>query len=165
MNRLTKVAAGLGGLAIYFFFLSAVHAQVEGNDTTGGNDGMQDARLARELDVSIARVWSGGFWEEGTRRGYFRLVVTGRGYEHVANQLFIQWIEQGDRETGPRLVAQRPLTRVNDPAVFVFDLPRCTLRPQCTSLELDVRHTYTYEEQKLLIRLLGLGAYEVSRLE
>lgn len=48
---------------------------------------------AQNLSSNIHMVMSGGYWSLGPDEGFFRVVVTGGGAEHVSHRLFIQWVK------------------------------------------------------------------------
>ncbi|VAX14143.1 hypothetical protein MNBD_GAMMA24-690, partial [hydrothermal vent metagenome] len=113
------------------------------------------------LDLSIAQVRSAGFWQQGVAQGYFRFVVTSRGFEHLSNQLYIEWIEIDDAPGQARIVARVPVTALNEPGVLVFTAPVCTNGPACTTLEVKTLHTYTQQPSFVRIRLKGVGIYDI----
>ena len=62
----------------------------------------QDAELndVRATVPGIHTVQSGGFWDTRQQEGFYRVVVTSGGFEHVIARLFVQWIttDQDTRE-------------------------------------------------------------------
>jgi len=113
------------------------------------------------LDLSIAQVWSGGYWKQDETGGYLRFVVTRQGFEHLSNQLYIEWVEFGDAPGKERIVATRPVSELNDPPVLVFKAPVCTDAPVCKTIELETVHTYTQQSGLVRIRLKGVGIYDI----
>jgi hypothetical protein len=64
------------------------------------------------IDPTISFVETGGAWDSGTRRGYYRAVVQTRcSPEHCRDRLFVQWVMER-----PRLgvVATRFIREVGD---------------------------------------------------
>ena len=53
----------------------------------------------------VAFVQSGGTWEAGTRYGYYRLVVTTVGFEHLRSTVRLEWFEYIPDSGSVRLVA------------------------------------------------------------
>ncbi|MBM3529757.1 MAG: hypothetical protein FJX62_16865 [Alphaproteobacteria bacterium] len=55
---------------------------------------------AQGTPASVHSVQSGGHWERGNDEGFYRVLVTSGGFEHVIARLFIQWIvlDQDKRE-------------------------------------------------------------------
>jgi len=124
-------------------------------------EGRQAGMAYPPLDLSISQVWSGGFWKEGTAEGYFRFVVTSKGFEHLSNQLYIEWIEFGDAPGAARIVAREPVSALNNPSVLVFKAPSCIDTPACKTIELETIHTYTQQPALVRIRLKGVGIYDI----
>jgi len=54
----------------------------------------QDASFeaAKRVPVSIHTAMAGGFWTHSKNEGFFRVIVTAGGVEHVAHRLYIQWL-------------------------------------------------------------------------
>lgn len=59
------------------------------------------------LPAHIATVLTGGEWESGGERGFYRIVVTAAGIEHVSNRIYIQRIALAFADNGYRLVTTR----------------------------------------------------------
>jgi hypothetical protein len=47
---------------------------------------------AEQTPPGIHLVSAGGYWESVEDEGFYRVVVTASGVEHVVHQLFIQWL-------------------------------------------------------------------------
>ncbi len=147
------------GLVLALAFGAVVRGQAQ--DVPHQDALRQDGAPYPPLGLSIAQVWSGGFWKEDGAEGYLRFVVTVRGFEHLSNQLYIEWIEFGDAPGEARIVAVRPVSALNDPAVLVFGIPVCTNMPACKTIELETTHTYTQQSGLVRIRLKGVGVYDI----
>ncbi len=70
------------------------------------------AQFASELSTltpQIESVASGGHWKRDAAEGMFRLIVRIVGYEHIRNQVFLQWIRESDDPEHPNVV-ERTIT-------------------------------------------------------
>ena len=52
----------------------------------------QEAARIENLPVDIGTVETGGEWQNGDKTGFYRIVVTGDGIEHLVNRLYVQWL-------------------------------------------------------------------------
>ncbi|MCP5082218.1 MAG: hypothetical protein GY948_11030 [Alphaproteobacteria bacterium] len=53
--------------------------------------------ILKKLPAQVSQVESGGFWSKGDDEGFFRVVVTSGGIEHVENKLFVQMMKLDKR--------------------------------------------------------------------
>lgn len=60
--------------------------------------------LAEQIPPNVHSVQAGGFWNEGSKEGFFRVVVIAGGVEHVSHRLFIQWLKTDARSQTYELV-------------------------------------------------------------
>jgi hypothetical protein len=60
----------------------------------------QDALLndVRSLPPHVHSVLSGGYWKHDNQEGFYRIVVLAVGWEHVTQQLYVQWVST-DQDT------------------------------------------------------------------
>jgi hypothetical protein len=70
------------GVALAVLQLAAV-------DVRAQDYGLGDAKAT---PASIHAVQSGGHWEQHGNEGFYRVVVTSGGVEHVVSRLYVQWI-------------------------------------------------------------------------
>jgi hypothetical protein len=47
---------------------------------------------ARATPPAVHQVLSGGYWSDGKVDGFYRIVVTAGGFDHISYRLFIQWM-------------------------------------------------------------------------
>jgi len=156
------VAKGIAVLAMVVALLPASGAVAQ-DQGTQDQDSNGDRRVYYSpLAPSIAQVRSAGFWQQGTKRGYFRFVVTSRGFEHVANQLFIEWIKEGHFPAATRVLTRVAVSEINNSSTLVFGAPVCVTLPQCDIIELETTNTYSGQTAVVRIRLNGIGDYEIA---
>lgn len=60
--------------------------------------------LAERVPTGIHSVISGGFWTRGKDEGFFRVIVTAGGIEHIVHRLFIQWLQTNAKPQGYTLI-------------------------------------------------------------
>lgn len=79
-----------------------------------------------KLRTDLEAVASGGHWQRDGQEGTFRLVIRLVGFEHLRNQVYLQWIRQSDDPDQPSVI-ERTVTvgeisgwRVSGPR-FVLD--------------------------------------------
>jgi len=95
----------------------------------------RDLTEVEVLPVQIATVMTGGEWENGDAHGFYRIVITGSGIEHITNRIYIQWLALDFAQNGYRLVRTRSIDEINRLTVeasvetdfYGSDLPRITI--------------------------------------
>lgn len=112
-----------------------------------------------KIDPEIVSVRSGGAWVDTKSEGFYRFIVTRRGFDHVSNQLFVQWIVPGMGPEISRIGASVGIDEINEGGWYVFDLPSCAVPSVCSNIELEVTHTYSGEEKTITLRFPSVGQY------
>jgi len=99
-------------------------------------------------------------WQEGGRRGLYRLVITDAG-EAMAGEhhlMYIQWVcrcEEG-------VVSVIPISELNREGPFIYTPPDMSQRGQTTYVELVARNTRTDEHSLVRIFLPQIGRYRIE---
>ncbi len=114
-------------------------------------------------DLAITQVWSGGFWQVAEVDGYIRFVVTSSGFEHVSNQLYIEWISNGAAPGEATLETRVSVTELNDADFWAFSAPTCLIEPQCQTFRIEATHTYSLQSGEFELRLTGIGTYQIEQ--
>lgn len=65
------------------------------------------------LPAHIATVVTGGEWQAGEEQGFYRIVVTAGGIDHVSNRIYVQRLALDFAENGYRLVETRGVEEIN----------------------------------------------------
>jgi hypothetical protein len=65
------------------------------------------------LPAHIATVVTGGEWQVGEEHGFYRIVVTASGIEHVSNRIYLQRLALDFTQNGYRLVETRGVEELN----------------------------------------------------
>ena len=120
---------------------------------------LTDKELAT-LNTDIRHVWSGGSWKDIGQEGFYRILVTGGGYEHYKTKLYIQWVTNGFDDTLPKVIATTGIKQLNDDSLYAFGIPICIGGWECNSIELDATHTYNQNNHKFKVVLTGIGSYK-----
>jgi hypothetical protein len=108
MRYICQSAVGI--VATCLLLLSAVPSYAQ-NET---------AEAAKRVPAGINSVVSGGFWTQGTDEGFFRVIVTAGGVEHVAHKLYIQWLKTDAKTQGYALVRTTGVKELNGTNGAVF---------------------------------------------
>lgn len=112
-----------------------------------------------KIDADIVAVGTAGGWVDNEEQGFYRFIVTSKGFEHISNQLFIQWVVPG---AGPRFSTIRAgvgIEEFNKGGWYVFGIPTCIDPSSCTGFELEVTHTYSGERKNIKLNFPAVGQY------
>ena len=114
------------------------------------------------LDPAIAHVVTGGHWTQGGARGLYRIIVRTGGFEHVASELFIQWLDDPTQSDDP--VKVRMTQPVDSIPARIWSLGRPTLNcSRACQVEIDGTNAYTNERAVWRITLGAPGQYQIRR--
>ena len=72
------------------------------------------ADLAAGLALQIVQVVSGGNWDDGGKKGYYRAVLIAPADANSGAQIFLQWVQAGKDQPVPTIAAMVPVKEVND---------------------------------------------------
>ena len=68
---------------------------------------------AHSVPPNIHTVQTGGYWAVGEDEGFFRVVITAGGVEHVSHRLYIQWLRNNATIQSYELVRTVNVTELN----------------------------------------------------
>mgnify|MGYP006879674270 CR=1 FL=1 len=106
-------------------------------------------------------MWSGGAWEDGKQKGFYRFLVAGGGYEHYKSKLYVQWVLHGSDMVDPKVISTVEISQLNENPLYAFNLPECVGGWECNTIEIAATHTYELTKHKFKISFAGIGKYEV----
>jgi hypothetical protein len=69
--------------------------------------------LAAALAPQVLQVGSGGTWEDGGKKGYYRAVVIAPPDANVGSQVFIQWMSAAEPAHPSAVVTAVPVKEIN----------------------------------------------------
>jgi hypothetical protein len=101
-----------------------------------------------------------GTWEDGDRYGALRFVVTTRGFDHLSNGLYVQWLDYDETTT---VRAEIAVAELNDGFWYLFGPPTCDT-PACDVISVATTHKHSMQERAARITLSEIGAYEFAWL-
>jgi hypothetical protein len=78
------------------------------------------------VSASVHSVISGGYWQSGAQSGSYRVVLVNSGFEHVATQVFIEWVRE-------------PNSQAQDPVVVSSVEPKLPFGQGMASLDATLR--------------------------
>ena len=94
------------------------------------------------LDARIATVRTGGYWEAGGQRGYYRAVELQDGWEEIRRRVLIQWLavpaERGEATVVATVALQGPpeIWALSDPELALHETKwRVTVRTAAAPFE------------------------------
>ena len=92
---------GLNGLLCAAVLASAM---IAGPASTGlADSGKIVPADINQIPASIVQLISGGYWSRDKQEGFFRVIVSSAGTEHVGHSLYLQWV-QVDPESGNAVI-------------------------------------------------------------
>jgi hypothetical protein len=104
---------------------------------------------------------SGGYWEIGSQRGQYRLLVFSEGFEHVISTVFLQWLREPqsseDAADTTAVVATAPVLEINDRATWSVGPPILIPAKNGTTAVLQMTNSHMPDEPGRSC-LLVLGA-------
>lgn len=117
---------------------------------------------ANHVPADVETIVSGGFWREGQRDGRFRLVVKIEGWEHLANRVFLEWIEEvGDLRTA-KVVKALPVKELNS-GHWRVDTPRFEFRDHQWMVICNAQPTYGEDAFSVTIKPKEEFRYEFKK--
>jgi hypothetical protein len=115
---------------------------------------------AKAVPVSVKSVQAGGHWEAGDKEGFYRVVVTSGGFEHVISRLYIQWIAVDQDARAYTLARNVDVKELNGGGSSVI-LPQPKFADKgAWTIAVTVR-TRTGAEEKRVITVQPSGAYRI----
>ena len=82
----------------------------------------EPGRDVSTLPVSIENLKSGGFWSHDGEEGFYRVVITASGVEHVREQLFLQWMKVKSDSQTYEMVKSIGIKELNSQAAGVLEI-------------------------------------------
>jgi hypothetical protein len=114
------------------------------------------------VEPGIEFVITGGRWTQGKIDGQYRLIVRTAGFEHVASELFIEWlVEPNATERSGRVVKQLLVTAIR-PRMWALERPELNCKPSSCTATIAGTNTYTMEQGAWTITLGPPGEISVS---
>jgi hypothetical protein len=116
-----------------------------------------------EIPATVTRVVSGSYWEAGSTRGTYRIVVACAGWEHVGCSVQVQWIGEMAKTSSLEIVKSLPLE--GEPDGWSIGAPRLNFQRALrkTVLKLSATNPHTLKEASFEFELGVPG--EWRRLE
>ncbi|AJQ96540.1 hypothetical protein [Gynuella sunshinyii] len=109
-----------------------------------------------EMPTEVVSVQTEGQWQQGTRQGYFRLIITAHQSRYLTHQLWIQWI--CDCEEGR--VSMVNVTEISHEGPFrIVGLPEFGSRGKVVFLNLTLENAHTHEKFRAQVQIIGPGSY------
>jgi hypothetical protein len=123
----------------------------------------QDTSLddVQKTPASIHKVVSGGHWLQGDTEGFFRVVLTAAGVEHVPYRLYIQWIRIDTDTQGYQVIRTTGVKEVNDDGNSALDMT--VGFPEFDHLKIVVKASRRAggPAKRLVISVKGTGPYRL----
>ena len=114
------------------------------------------------LPTEISYVETGGFWSKGQDEGFFRVVVTSAGIEHVSNRLFIQMLQLNNKTQTYKIVKTIGIGETNRAEGNVINVS--TSFGDINAFEVKVESSNRGQETKRFMLILnGSGGYKFKR--
>ena len=116
----------------------------------------------QKTPASIHKVVSGGHWLQGDTEGFFRVVLTAAGVEHVSYRLYIQWIRIDTATQSYQVVRTTGVKEVNDDSGTVLDMK--VEFPELDRLKIIVKASQRAggNAKRMVISVKGTGPYRLQ---
>jgi hypothetical protein len=123
----------------------------------------EDGSRAAASDVppNIHLVSSGGYWSRGEREGFFRIIVTADGIEHISHRLFLQWMAIDPVTQSYSVVDTRDVKETNEGHGYLLDVKVEYGAPGSVDLSVFARRDRPPQEIHFTISAKGDGSYYV----
>ncbi len=72
------------------------------------------ADIAKAVDPAVVQMVTGGNWEDGGKKGYYRAVMIAPATSASGAEVYLQWFQSAKDQTTPTLVLEVPIKEVND---------------------------------------------------
>jgi hypothetical protein len=142
------------------FTLAVAVLVVLGAIAPGGAGDPAEELLGR-LPGELHRATSAGRWRTAGATGFYRVIVLRGGYEPVADRLYVQWMQDPDSETPPRVVATASIVEINDAGPFTVSHWLRALGTNRLIITVDASHCYTGQRQQFEIVAAAPGVYSL----
>lgn len=115
---------------------------------------------AHSVPPNIHTVQTGGYWAVGEDEGFFRVVITAGGVEHVSHRLYIQWLRNNATIQSYELVRTVNVTELNLGQGYLLEVK--TSFGDFNSFNIDiVANSLRVKTKKFSITAKGDGKYVI----
>lgn len=124
----------------------------------------EDKLLAEADGVApnIHQVVSGGYWSQGKREGFFRVIVISGGVEHVAHRLYLQWLEIDLDIQSYSVASTRGVKEINGGHGFLLDVKAEFPDMESGKISVAARSARPPQEKHFSITVKGDGSYTIK---
>jgi len=107
---------------------------------------VQSKAQVPSISADVIEVQTFGSWQSDEQAGHYRLILTQSGFEHVKNNVFVQWIAVTD--DGLRVIETVGIEEINDSNVYAVSVT--TLEEGAWTLSLT--NIYSYETKSIRLK-------------
>ncbi len=122
------------------------------------------ADVAAAVSPQIVQVVSGGNWEDGGKKGYYRAVLVAPADASSGAQIYVQWMTAADASGGlPTISMAAPIKEVTDLKVVDAVLSMEYEKPNEFILYVEPSDPSKAAQQSLTVTATQPGKYTVSK--
>ena len=120
------------------------------------------ADVAAGLSSQIVEVVSGGAWEDGGKKGYYRAVLVAPADAGSGAQIFMQWMQAAGAGTVPSIVAVAPIKEYNDQKLVDATINADTETPGEFIVYIEPRDPSKAAQQSFTLTASKPGIYTIA---
>jgi len=114
------------------------------------------------LVPSVSSVATGGYWEQGGKRGSYRVIVLNIGWERIRSSVWIQWIEENAAEQSLRVAATVAVSEIGN-LRWSVGVPELVPSKTGTIVRLKAVETHSLRDVLFELSLGEVGRYRCIR--
>lgn len=117
---------------------------------------------AQAVPVAVSALHSGGYWTEGTKEGFYRVMATSAGTEHVKQQLMLQWLQLNAETQSYEIIQTIAVTEINElrPAMLQIETEFGDFNAHQVTVAIDRRGG---DQESYDILAQGPGKYRIIK--
>lgn len=82
-----------------------------------------------DIPLNVIKIVTKGYWQTPSTDGYYRIIVTQQGWEHLSNQLAVEWIQTPQEPNSlPNIIYKKiDLPNIAQQAIFDIDVKQINI--------------------------------------